>query len=103
MDAVKRNKLWSPGKSSRVCSKHFVSQSPTDSHPFPSLHMGYNCKQKAETVMRQIKSSHKMESPLQVAVSTLKNAKEKYVTELQIASLIEFTKKEAHLINSVYI
>lgn len=37
----KTNKIWIPNEDSRVCSKHFVDESPTDSHPYPTLAMGH--------------------------------------------------------------
>ena len=40
------NKLWSPGKSSRVCSKHFVDGCPTEENPYPTKNLGYDSKRK---------------------------------------------------------
>ena len=40
------NKLWSPKKSSRVCSIHFIDRVPTDENPYPTENLGYNSKRK---------------------------------------------------------
>lgn len=38
----KSNKMWSPSKDSRVCSRHFKEGKPTPANPLPCLHMGYD-------------------------------------------------------------
>ena len=41
-------KIWAPGKKSRVCSLHFVDGEPTSANPYPTLYLGYpNCEQRA--------------------------------------------------------
>ena len=42
------NKLWSPEKSSGVCSIHFIDRVPTDENPYPTENLGYNSKRKVE-------------------------------------------------------
>ena len=44
------NKLWSPKKSSRVCSIHFIDGVPTDENPYPTENLGYNSKRKVENL-----------------------------------------------------
>ena len=44
------NKPWSPKKSSRVCSKHFVDSLPTEENPLPTENLGYNAKRKVENL-----------------------------------------------------
>ena len=44
------NKLWTPGKSARVCSKHFIDGVPTDENPYPTQNLGYDSKRKVENV-----------------------------------------------------
>ena len=43
-------KLWAPGKSSRVCSKHFIDGYPTEENPYPTENLGYDSKRKVENV-----------------------------------------------------
>ena len=40
------NKLWSPKKSSRACSIHFIDGVPPDENPYPTENLGYNSKKK---------------------------------------------------------
>ena len=43
-----KNKLWEPGRNSRICSEHFIDGAPTTLNPIPSKLMGYDCKRKIE-------------------------------------------------------
>ena len=45
------NNLWSPVKSARVCSHHFVDGAPTDENPYPTENLGYNSKRKVSNVL----------------------------------------------------
>lgn len=51
------NKLWSPPKDSRVCSKHFVDSQPTSENPLPTLQMGYDGAEKRVKRMIQFEST----------------------------------------------
>ncbi|XP_053379793.1 uncharacterized protein LOC128548566 [Mercenaria mercenaria] len=42
VNRINGNKMWSPSKDSRVCSKHFLEGEPTLQNPFPTLHLGYD-------------------------------------------------------------
>ena len=45
------NKLWSPKKSSHVCSMHFVDGIPTKQNPYPTVNLGYDAKRKVEHII----------------------------------------------------
>ncbi|KAL5017912.1 hypothetical protein ScPMuIL_003634 [Solemya velum] len=51
------NKLWSPPKDSRVCSKHFVDSQPTSENLLPTLQMGYDGAEKLVKRMIQFEST----------------------------------------------
>ena len=44
---------WTPGKQSRVCSKHFIDGKPTSDNPFPTLHLGYNSTSLTNKICKQ--------------------------------------------------
>ena len=46
--------MWSPKKQSRICSRHFVDNKPTEENPHPSLHLGYNSYNSTVNSRRQI-------------------------------------------------
>ena len=48
--SVKKNQLWVPGKTARVCSEHFIDGSPTENHPYPTEKLGYDAKSKVENI-----------------------------------------------------
>ena len=45
------NKLWSPKKSSHICSMHFVDGMPTKQNPYPTVNLGYDAKRKVEHII----------------------------------------------------
>ena len=42
MRIEKDGSKWLPKPSDRVCSDHFIDQIPTEAHPDPTLHLGYD-------------------------------------------------------------
>ena len=44
------NKLWIPGKTARVCSKHFIEGYLTGEHPYPTESLRYDSKRKVNIV-----------------------------------------------------
>ena len=67
-------KLWNPGRSARVCCKHFVDGVPTDENPYPTQNLGYNSKRKVENVnstanprrRKKAKTSQSVATPMDV-------------------------------------
>ena len=80
---VRTPKLWSPGKQSRVCSKHFKDGRPTSEHPYPTLFLGYDAKRKSEQVCggakrrkltyKGLKNIHQVENMETYIVENLSN------------------------------
>lgn len=53
IDGTAKEKLWSPSKNARVCSKHFIDGKPTEINPYPTKDLGYQgCEEKAARVLR---------------------------------------------------
>jgi len=44
------NSLWMPTVHSVMCSIHFIDSKPTNSNPWPTLHLGYDASEKLKTL-----------------------------------------------------
>ncbi|XP_034026345.1 mitochondrial import inner membrane translocase subunit Tim21 isoform X2 [Thalassophryne amazonica] len=72
---IKTGKNWMPRHFSRVCSVHFPDGSPTDTHPYPTLNLGYVTRGRggkprkplAERHMLQVKKTEP-EEPIKIKV-----------------------------------
>lgn len=91
---------WEPQASSVVCSKHFVDGKPTEEHPFPSLHMGYDiCQTLGTSALKRVRKmptkhqqSLKVDKQLEEQPST---SSEKDCAEPSF-SIVETKPKIAH-------